>query len=299
MTDRSDWMNDLSPDLSLINITLPGSHDAGTYGIDVCSKWFDGYKSDPTVDRISKIASYVAPCIVVNYSKVQNIDLVDQFKLGIRYWDIRFAKHNNSYFFIHGLMGSDAIKDIKSLVEYSKYHPKEILLLDFRMFHGMTDDDHKELQRIVLDIVGDRLVDNSFNVKTKLSRFWDENKNIVIIYNNINNQHFWSSRSNVTLWPNTVKADKAINYFQDIIDRSGNRYDDNKLLGLQYTLTPDTDYVVKHLLGSTQNLVKPLNDKIVEFTEKNKGRYNYLMYDIVEYPNMAETIIKSNFNIIS
>ena len=80
---KSEWMtlaNDVIGDLRLGDITLPGSHDAGTEGCNESS-----YLVDNTF--LFGIANEVAPEVVANWSRTQQDDLGPQLEAG----DLRFA----------------------------------------------------------------------------------------------------------------------------------------------------------------------------------------------------------------
>eukprot|EP00734_Pompholyxophrys_sp_LG126_P000322 Pompholyxophrys_sp_v1_NODE_112_length_1918_cov_1.494364.p3 type:complete len:108 gc:universal NODE_112_length_1918_cov_1.494364:517-840(+) len=69
-----------------------------------------------------------------------------------------------------------------------------------------------------------------------------------------------------------------------------------QIFGVWGILTPDNDYVAWHLLNNTQRLAAQLNSKMIGLAQKEwKGRCGCLMYDVVEYPGLADAIIDSNF----
>ena len=75
---KSEWMtlaNDVIGDLRLGDLTLPGSHDAGTEGCNSSS-----YLVDNTF--LYGIANEVAPEVVANWSRTQQDDLGPQLEAG-------------------------------------------------------------------------------------------------------------------------------------------------------------------------------------------------------------------------
>jgi len=305
--NKNKWMESLLPNTPLRNINVPGSHDAGTWDIHACSPW--NQARDDLASKFAKIARYTTPCTTVNYSKVQNLDLVDQFREGVRYFDLRVAKHIQDskiqYRFTHGLLGGSFLEGMKDLIEYSEKYPKEILICDIRFIYGFEKKDHEVFQNDLVKMIGNRLANSDvLNASSKLKKFWDLNKNIIVIYHSFTKYrfpHFWSPNTVTSLWPNTTNTDLAVQKMDDYINnlKTSNRWDKNPntFYGLHATLTPDNLYVATHLWWSTKKLARNLNKKMVDLfkNEWKDAKLSFVMYDVVEYPELAETIIKTNF----
>ncbi|MCD7828499.1 MAG: hypothetical protein LUG85_08235 [Clostridiales bacterium] len=85
------WMSYLKDDAKLCEIAIPGSHNAGTYGMK-------------------------------GIAKCQNGSLYEQYRYGVRYFDFRFhVGINGRLVFEHGVMGGTPLKegllDIKRMIE--------------------------------------------------------------------------------------------------------------------------------------------------------------------------------------
>lgn len=300
---NSRWMSRLNPSLKLTEVAMPGAHDAGTYDINCNSPWNPHRTGEAS--KWAKVAKHVAPCVTVNYSKVQNMDLVDQFRDGARYWDLRVAKYQPDankpveYRFTHGLLGGDFIKGVLDLIEYSHNFPKEILILDIRFIFGFDASDHEFLQSTLIEAAGSRLADAiNYKPASLLSKYWNDGKNIIIVYcnNDVRNPLLWSNRSLRSVWPNSQDADIAMQFFDDSVKANGDRASDTRLYGLHATLTPDGEYIACNLFGTTQKLAAALNAKLIPAINGPwKGKLNYVMYDVIEYPGLADAIIESNF----
>ena len=299
---KESWMENLQSSMPLREVTVPGSHDAGMWDVHIGSPWNSARTGSAAT--FAKIAKYTTPCTTVNYAKTQNLDLVDQFREGVRYFDLRVAKHIENgkvqYRFTHGLLGSDFLDGMRDLIKYSNKFPKEILICDVRFIFGFTDQDHQIFQDSLLNIIGDRLADNSFRTSTKLSEFWETKKNVILIYHSANRyKNFWpSSRIGMT-WPNTTNSDVAIEKMGKFITGVQNSWyiNTDKFYGLHATLTPDNLYVGLRLWGSVQHLANKLNKKMVKLMKEDwkEAKLSFVMYDVVEYPGLADAIIQSNF----
>ena len=105
-TDRgSEWMKDMDDDVSLTNLSIPGSHDSGA---------------------LHSIGDLSGKC--------QDLSILGQLKAGVRYFDIRLKQSYDDMEVVHGFLDqkmdfSSVLEDFKTfLVE----HPSEGLLVSIK-----------------------------------------------------------------------------------------------------------------------------------------------------------------------
>ena len=86
-------MNALSDDIKLRNLSLLGSHDAGTYGLDPAL----GVSPDESgnfiqeigdIPLIGEIPDYT---LIKSWSQAQSNDITTQLNNGVRYFDLKIA----------------------------------------------------------------------------------------------------------------------------------------------------------------------------------------------------------------
>lgn len=107
----SCWMAEIPDDTLLREIALPGSHDAGTYGMP----WL---------------------------GRTQNYSIGTQLSFGARYFDIRVNKTDSGYPIYHSFMnGTDFSEVLAEIKAFIKANPSEVLLLDFQHFKGGSKED--------------------------------------------------------------------------------------------------------------------------------------------------------------
>lgn len=105
--------HDLPENTHLAQISMLGSHDAGTYD-------FSGFNSMGAIFPFAY--------------KTQRINLKAQAMAGARYFDIRVAeKADGSFGFFHGtsVTGGDAVADVRDLLSYSKEDRKNFYIIKF------------------------------------------------------------------------------------------------------------------------------------------------------------------------
>ncbi|CAK6431692.1 unnamed protein product, partial [Pipistrellus nathusii] len=88
----SDWMSALSPqlwDVPLNHLSIPGSHDTMTYGLNRTSP------VSRSASRLLQALAKVLPCllqpVVLRWSVTQELDVTEQLDAGVRYLDLRIA----------------------------------------------------------------------------------------------------------------------------------------------------------------------------------------------------------------
>ena len=294
--DLSNWMGQYEKDLRgkrLNQIAIPGSHDAGSFKINTSSE------RCPSRDDL-KILSKICPCIVAKWAKTQKLDFNDQLKSGSRYFDLRGCKSNNGeILFTHGLMEGEFLKGLKVLCDFAKTHVKEILILDIRFLRGLTAEDHIYVKREIEKMTGNQLAEKDMLQAT--SPFWqfiESGRTIVVIYpgiEGINHSKFWSNKSTKVIWPNTTDSSVAINKLNESLDKRN--INDLSLFVLQATLTPNTNYLIFNFCQGIENLSDKINQKLVSlFNDECIDKINVAMYDFIEYPGLAESIINQNFD---
>ncbi len=105
------WMLYIADEVPVVDIVMPGSHDAGTYDM--------------------------------NYlGRTQAHPIAKQLNIGVRYFDLRVNKTEEGYFLYHAMFDGenfvDVLEDIKTFITEN---PSETLILDFQHFKGGSEAD--------------------------------------------------------------------------------------------------------------------------------------------------------------
>lgn len=117
MFGRSDWMAHLPDNVSLSDISIPGTHDSATY------------------PHMSGLTSYWRWAHLVAYRgskfiQCQDLDLQQQLEFGVRFFDMR-VKHDANFSLYHGSvsLGLDLAGAMDVIDQFLKDHPKETVLV--------------------------------------------------------------------------------------------------------------------------------------------------------------------------
>ncbi len=108
---NNNWMSYIKDDVKLIDIVIPGSHDAGT-----CS------------------TSYLG--------RTQGYNIKTQLDMGTRYFDLRVNKEENEYYMYHEMFNGEKFLDVlTAITAFIKENKSETLILDFQHFKGDSELD--------------------------------------------------------------------------------------------------------------------------------------------------------------
>ena len=133
VNERAGWMGllrDEIGDTRLGDIMIPGTHDAGTEGIDENS--YLVYKL-----ALLQFVQGFEPQLLSNWTRTQRHTLGEQCRAGFRYFDLRIAdmeEEDGSFRWWHGPTGHEIQLELHEMIEFLEEYPHEILHLDFNNF---------------------------------------------------------------------------------------------------------------------------------------------------------------------
>ena len=129
----ANWMGAIEDDTLLVNVAIPGSHDAG------CKDMMWAYQT-------------------------QNTSIAEQLTVGTRYFDIRVANDGGNLRVFHAdMLGDDFLPILSDIRAFLEANPSECLLLDFQHFYGGEAEVECKAMTIeaIVSILGDRVVHNN------------------------------------------------------------------------------------------------------------------------------------------
>lgn len=133
-----DWMGNLvqsRPEVTLGNMVIPGSHDAGSYSID-------SFKFFSAVGRN------------------QNVSVLDQLHRGSRFLDIKLGESGKSVNVFHGcLQGAKLDRIVEEIKLFCEDFPGEFVIIELGAEAGRTFTSSKKLSALesVKEMLGDKM----------------------------------------------------------------------------------------------------------------------------------------------
>lgn len=140
--DTTNWMSKLDKKLSLKEICIPGSHDAGMYTAYVEPVQLQDSFSEKAVSVV--IASF-ATFFGEHLAKTQGKTIYEQLKLGARYFDLRPKTWNDERYIFHGpAYGPKVTTVLSDVKKFMKEAKNETVILNwshFEKFNSEIDED--------------------------------------------------------------------------------------------------------------------------------------------------------------
>ncbi|WP_418972025.1 hypothetical protein [Allofournierella sp.] len=135
--DHSGWMAaTLSGPERLVDIAMPGAHDALTAGMHLSSPVDEASVASPFQLGICKGLGY-------RQSKAQIADLPALLAGGVRYFDIRVTRDasTGAFYTVHNYYSTPLADELAAFRGFLAAHPGEVLILDFQHCYDLTAPD--------------------------------------------------------------------------------------------------------------------------------------------------------------
>lgn len=246
-SDLSKWMGELSSSLpgfsnmKLTEIAIPGSHDSLTSDIK------QEKRAGGALNIVGKIP--LVNKTILNLSKAQGDDIINQFKNGSRYFDIRIAETNKGFEGVHGFYNGPIEKSFRDLRTFLDSKPTEIVLLDFQ---HVDAKDQTSLFKMINDIFSDLIYRPSAPLTATYGEIVQSGKRVVIFYDkngigqDTQNTAYPRNKFLVSKWHNQTSPEKINEaILKDAKDRPR---DFSKINVIQAQTTPDVKSFIKGIV---------------------------------------------------
>ncbi|XP_051753940.1 PI-PLC X domain-containing protein 1 isoform X2 [Ctenopharyngodon idella] len=254
--NHEEWMSCLPEklwDVPLTNLSIPGSHDAMSYCLDITSPLLPS-ESDTFRLLDGVFCCFTRPAIY-RWATTQVQNIVEQLTAGIRYFDLRIAHKqydsSNELYFTHVIYThATVIKTLQTVASWLESHPKEIIILACSHFEGLDHKLHEEFIYSLKKIFGSKLCPRN-EVLLTLRSLWTSGYQVVLSYKD------QSAARHVELWPaipylwaNKPNAEELLQYLE--WQKQLGRPEGFFVAGLN--LTTDRCFIATHPLESIQTL---------------------------------------------
>lgn len=209
------WMQDIAPSIEnrkLTHLIIPGTHDSGTYGINVGSSYspdspISGGLADGGAEAAAMAGTGVLDAVpvvgffasifldakaspnsikqtFVNWAIAQGWDFGQQLRAGIRHFDVRVCKNPNGQFWIvHSLYSVPVAVLLDAVSEFLTLNTQELLTLDINHTIDMTSADDQALIGQITAALGPWLASSAaFQPDSTVSAFLSTPARIVLTY---------------------------------------------------------------------------------------------------------------------
>ncbi|XP_052414345.1 PI-PLC X domain-containing protein 1 [Carassius gibelio] len=301
-----NWMAHLPSalwDTPLCYMAIPGSHNAITYCLDKN----DRSPVDLTQpDMLQKLDKYMKPIIrpfVYKWAIAQDCSIREQLDSGVRYCDLRIAHRpndsSNDLYFYHGVYTTITVEMVlKEIGEWLDVHPKEVVILSFSHFLGLSQELHTLLVSTIKSVFDSKLCPKMECVT--LRKLWSQGHQVIVSYeHHIANCHrelwfqipYW--------WANKCKAEALIEEFEHRkqYGRPGGFF----VTGIN--LTEDLKYICSHPTESLKDMVMSTYPTLLSWVKQQKpgsntGSLNIIAGDFVTESQFIPIVIALNENLL-
>ena len=240
--------------------------------------------------------------VIYKWAITQSLSFTDQLKAGIRYFDLRVAtkEETEDLYFAHNLYGHKIEDSMNEIKQFLDEHPKEIVLLDFNHFYGMTEFKHKQFLSLLLEIFGYRMCPFIDTESVTLEMLWESELQVIIFYHSClvtEYLQFWPGCQMPSPWADTTDLNELLSFLEDNI--KAGRPEDTFYVS-QGVLTPSTSFVLAHLASSLKDsldlkVVEPFVSWVKKQHIGGKNGVNIFIMDCCNLGNYANSVIELNY----
>ncbi|XP_051000819.1 PI-PLC X domain-containing protein 1 [Acomys russatus] len=209
--------------------------------------------------RLLRLLGQVAPCVtgpaVLRWGVTQTRDVTQQLDAGARYLDLSVALapggSDQNLRFEHVTYSTALVEDtLTEVAEWLESHPREVVILDFRGFAGMTHMLHDHLVGALANIFEGAICPRA--EAPTLRQLWARAQQVIVMY-----AEEAAVQRHAMLWPGashweTIAANTQglLGYLEDMKGQGR----PGSLFVADATLTPDSWYALAHPVGSREKM---------------------------------------------
>lgn len=301
-------------------VLLPGTHDSGSYDINMFSKVMEGQDIPNEINWDWVVLPAVSTALgfgllpglflasgtgkfIANWAQAQSLNIEEQLRSGIRYLDVRVARDGKDFYMCHSMKSANVDKLLDAVARFVHDNPEEIILLDFNHLYNMEgpkkDPDAYQvaLCEKIKAKLGDRIAGPNLHPHSKVSEFWTTNRTVIVMYDDYqmaSRYGFWNQGTIDSPWLNT--QDEAV-LLKGLTSNLSNRDANTKTLYVsQGMLTPDINMLKHHPFSSLKKVAKKVTPAVTSWIDVNKDKkINIVIVDWFQLSkNYVDTIVEIN-----
>ncbi|KRY92728.1 PI-PLC X domain-containing protein 2 [Trichinella pseudospiralis] len=315
MTQHNEnWMRDLPLFLKMKPLThlfIPGSHQSFS---DLLNKKL------PIAIDVPKVLRFVdSPWTrrtIERWGRCQELNVTDQLRLGIRYFDVRVAflpgecEQSLDIFLLHGLYGRPIKEVLNEMYTFIIDHPEEILILDINHFYNFNDELHRKFLGQLEHLFNGKFIPAppslSLNQVT-VDYAQQHGFQLLLFYQQKLAEQFsfiWPSSYIASPWANTNNVQHLWQYTEHILINRDQILPNGGFFVTQCILTPTWWNIVRHFKKSLRTVMAAkTTEQAVSWLKKNNVLLmpflNIVIVDFVQVTNNRQfsLFLKENRNI--
>ncbi len=288
--DYSDWMDEnLTADQLVIDIAMPGAHDALSSNIGLFSK-VDNLSASSVMKGVTGV---LIRGFAVSQSKTQISDIGTLLDNGIRYIDVRVTLDaDGDYYTVHNFYSDRLDKDLEDIAAFLGNHDGEFLILDLQHIYGVDYSSQADFDAFYSTLQNSGILQYAYgtdNGKTLSQVTYGDvtdNKShsgVIILSKFVhNNQYIWDYDSSIrSAWADMDSFDGVAAFLRNekqLID-AGNALTGNQDAGAQNPIDSLEAFRVMQAVTTMQMSPKGIANGIITLSLINRAKNfnNYLL----------------------
>eukprot|EP00735_Rhodelphis_limneticus_P003569 TRINITY_DN15055_c0_g1::TRINITY_DN15055_c0_g1_i1::g.25021::m.25021 TRINITY_DN15055_c0_g1::TRINITY_DN15055_c0_g1_i1::g.25021 ORF type:complete len:445 (+),score=30.74,sp/B2RXA1/PLCX2_MOUSE/27.16/2e-21,ShK/PF01549.19/6.2e-06,Varsurf_PPLC/PF03490.8/0.16 TRINITY_DN15055_c0_g1_i1:124-1335(+) len=300
------WMKDnmqILQSRSLLDITLPGTHDAAAYELSETMSPGQDERLEQLVEFAEKIGIPVYP-FIIEWGLAQSQTLYQQLVLGARWLDVRaiWDEETSAWRTVHFLLGNPIEMLLQDVNAFLDAHPQEVIVVDLSAFGNSPADKRHDLAKMVNTIFGTKLWPVAQSLNSTLGEVVGKGYQVLVTFEDQSVQSAYPY-----LWPRSIyegdysnkdRLEEMMMHNTGLVETLGGK---GKLFRVWWTLTPQVDTIIKSVrpraeFKSLFDLGREANSAIVDYSKQmvNYQLGNLFIVDFIEHSLAAQTVIDYN-----
>lgn len=241
---------------TLLDLTLPGTHDSGAYEL------YDefGPGTNPKLNELVEIANkYGIPAfqLVKAWALAQNLTFYEQMMVGVRYFDLRccFDVNTNQFRTCHMILGNPVQTLLNDVRRFMDEHPTEIVFIESSHYDGSSLENVTGLAEMFLTTFDGLLYPRSDNFQSTISEMIAKNWRVLVSMENDDvaskYPNLWLLETTEGTYSNADVLQVMEDYNKNQISKIGGR---GKLFETWWTLTDQAKDIVNGILNPNDHI---------------------------------------------
>lgn len=303
------WIGDGLPiigGLSVKNLTIPGTHDSGSYYLTPADMPGDASEFWDAVYTLANELDKSVGEVALLWSRTQDLNFYQQMQGGIRYFDLRagYNKTTSTWVTFHFLQGAPVIELLQNISEYMKTYRSEIVIIEISHFRGNpTEQNIIELKNLVYQILGPLLCPVDLNFGFNIGQMVSSGQRaLVTMESGFDGKFIWPPDAIYNTYADTPDLGKMIVFNNETVQRFEKEGCSGCLFKISWTLTAGNKEILESVVPwkphSLIELADHANKALPSFwnsIKKNKWRMgNVLIIDHFESSQIMNVVWSNN-----
>ena len=302
LINTSSWIFDnrnLLYDKSIYEISIPGTHDSGSYNING-SFYIDMPEKYNDLIYLAKILNIPITNLIKGWAQTQNKNVYSQLQEGARYLDLRIGYKYNKWYMHHDYILGYSLENILSQVRnFIIENQGEIIMIELSHIFNLSDKNIIELNKTIINYIGEFMYKERNLKNITIGQLVGMGMRILVFTDTI----LYIPTNNIfNTWANTPDV-KEMNKYNDKMMVLWENNKKKNLFKLSWVLTPNTstflDSIVPNLPNNLRNLEKNLGSNLDYWSKKYIDRIplkypvfpNIIIVDFIEDTRILDIII--------